>query len=176
MSWPTLPARFTAEGGYRFALIDAPALIADIEATVPAAAREETFYYFTRSPFPLSEFVAADPQRQTFGLWRGGEAVACSSIYDADAAAQRVTMGFTWVAPQWRGRGVNTVLKQGLFRELAAAGVREVWLRADVDNARSCAAMEKMGAQRMFVDEAPRVYPDRVSQSVFYRKTLCKFS
>ncbi|WP_448852678.1 GNAT family N-acetyltransferase [Corynebacterium sp. 335C] len=179
-----------------------------VEAAVPPGERAATFRFFTRRPFPLREFVAADPGRRTWALVRtrgsasagdarddasraasgpaipgaGADArddgardvepIACTSVYDASEGEGRVTLGFTWVVPEWRGRGANQALKAAMFRALADAGVREAWFRADVENTPSLKAMERAGAARMHVEDAPRVYDDRVSQSVFYRRVL----
>lgn len=59
----------------------APAeLIAEVEAMVPAEAQAEVFHYFTEWPLPLAEFLAADPARQTFVVYRDEQPVACTSV------------------------------------------------------------------------------------------------
>lgn len=143
-----------------------------VEASVPSEQQAETFHFFTRLPIPLAAFLAADPGRRTYALWRDGTPLACTSVYDGDPRERRVSLGFTWVAPDERGAGANRALKTAMFDALQEAGVSEVWFRADVANLRSCRSLEKAGAEWMFVDPEPRVYPDRVSRSVHYRRRL----
>ncbi|RAV31724.1 GNAT family N-acetyltransferase [Corynebacterium heidelbergense] len=172
--WPDLPDRFPA-GDYELQLIDGsdPQFVAAVEATVAPEERAETFHYFTRLPLPLGPFIAADATRRVYALvGEDGSPVGCTSLYDCEEARRRVTLGFTWISPNRRGSGANAALKRGMFDALSAAGVREVWFRADVLNAASRRSLEKAGAQFSHIEAAPRVYPDRVSASVYYLKRL----
>lgn len=196
MFWPDLPETVPAEpadpddavtgDGWELRQVtpqDAPA----VEASVPAEDREDTFAFFTTLPFPVEEFIA-DPTRRMYALWSGDRVMASTTVYNGDPENGTVMLGYTWVSPVHRGGGsghpghrgrsgrsgvVNTALKQAMYAACRDAGVREVWFRADVENLRSCRSMEKNGAHRMHLEDAPRVYPDgHVSQSVFYRKVL----
>ncbi|MEY8565754.1 GNAT family protein [Corynebacteriaceae bacterium 7-707] len=169
---PGLPDRFPADGGREMRRVTAQD--ADlVEGALPPEDRGDTFRYFTASPFPLSGFIT-DDSRRTYALWADGAPVACTTVYNADRAAGTVMLGHTWVTPSARGHGgaANTAMKEAMYTVLRQAGVDEVWFRADVENLRSCRSMEKNGAERMHVADAPRVYPDRVSRSVFYRRRL----
>ncbi|MDN5683559.1 GNAT family N-acetyltransferase [Corynebacterium glyciniphilum] len=172
MFWPELPERFPTGTGREMRRVAAQDA-ARVEAALPEPDRDETFRFFTCSPFPLAEFVA-DDTRRTYALWDGERPLACTTVYNGDRSAGTVMLGYTWVMPSARGNGgaVNTEMKEAMYTALRSAGVGEVWFRADVENHRSCRSMEKNGAQRMHIEAAPRVYPDRVSQSVFYRKRL----
>ncbi|WP_420098490.1 GNAT family N-acetyltransferase [Corynebacterium sp.] len=184
MFWPELPDRFPAGTGREMRRVTAQDA-AQVEAALPEPDREETFHFFTFSPFPLAEFVA-DDSRRTYVLWDSAEdsaedgagdgdlPLACTTVYNGDRSAGTVMLGYTWVMPSARGRGgvANREMKDAMYTALRSAGVGEVWFRADVENHRSCRSMEKNGAERMHVEEAPRVYPDRESQSVFYRRIL----
>ncbi|RAV34215.1 GNAT family N-acetyltransferase [Corynebacterium heidelbergense] len=173
-AWPVLPDRFPA-GDYELQFIDGsdPQFVAAVEATVAPEERAETFHYFTRLPLPLGPFIAADATRRVYALvGKNSSPVGCTSLYDCSEARRRVTLGFTWISPNRRGSGANAALKRGMFDELSDAGVREVWFRADVLNAASRRSLEKAGAQFSHIEAAPRVYPDRVSASVYYFKRL----
>lgn len=172
MFWPELPERLPTGTGREMRRVTAQDA-ARVEAAFPEPDRDETFHFFTFSPFPLAEFVA-DDTRRTYALWDGDRPLACTTVYNGDRSAGTVMLGYTWVMPPARGNGgaANTEMKETMYTTLRSAGVGEVWFRADVENHRSCRSMEKNGAQRMHVEDAPRVYPDRVSQSVFYRKRL----
>ena len=174
--WPSIPERFAAGDGREMRLVTAQDAAA-IEAALPEGQRAETFHFFTVRPFPLAEFIA-DPAKRTYALWSGEQPadrpLACTTVYNTDEDAGSVMLGYTWVMPDARGRGgaANRDLKSAMYRVLGEAGVREVWFRADVENLRSCRSMEKNGAERMHEEDAPRVYPDRTSRSVFYRRRL----
>lgn len=172
MFWPELPEHFPTGAGREMRRVTAQDA-ARVETALPEPDRDETFHFFTFSPFPLAEFVA-DDTRRTYALWDGDRPLACTTVYNGDRSAGTVMLGYTWVMPSARGNGgaANTEMKEAMYTALRSAGVGEVWFRADVENNRSCRSMEKNGAQRMHVEDAPRVYPDRVSQSVFYRKRL----
>lgn len=180
MFWPELPDRFPAGSGREMRRVTAQDA-ARVEAALPEPDREETFHFFTFSPFPLAEFVA-DDSRRTYVLWDGAgdgaadgdRPLACTTVYNGDRSAGTAMLGYTWVMPSARGRGgvANTEMKEAMYTALQAAGVREVWFRADMENLRSCRSMEKNGAERMHIEDAPRVYPGRVSRSVFYRRRL----
>ncbi|MEJ6549979.1 GNAT family N-acetyltransferase [Corynebacterium sp. USCH3] len=172
MFWPELPDRFPAGTGREMRRVTAQDA-AQVEAALPEPDREETFRFFTFSPFPLAEFVA-DDSRRTYVLWDSDRPLACTTVYNGDRSAGTVMLGYTWVMPSARGRGgvANTEMKDAMYTALRSAGVGEVWFRADVENLRSCRSMEKNGAERMHVEETPRVYSDRESRSVFYRRIL----
>lgn len=184
MFWPDLPATIPVDlPGYsaELRLVGAHDAIA-VENSVSEQDQAETFAFFTFLPFPIEEFIA-EPDRRMYALWVEDRVIASTTVYNADADARTAMLGCTWVVPEFRGQSsrgssVNTALKQAMYSALRAAGVGEVWFRADVENLRSCRSMEKNGAQRMHLDEEPRVYPElpnragRVSSSVFYRKFL----
>lgn len=171
----SLPEVIDGPGDLQLRRLDA-ALAAEVEGYVVAstteAEREELFRYYTRSVFPLDEFVTA-PGRITYGLFAGERFVGQTSIYDANVSANHVTLGFTYVLPGARGRGYNPALKMMLFGELARRGVRGVWFRLDADNEASRRGVERAGAVFSHVDDAPREYPDgRVGESLYFFRTL----
>ncbi|RIX33892.1 GNAT family N-acetyltransferase [Corynebacterium falsenii] len=171
----SLPEVIDGLGDLQLRRLD-PALAAEVEGYVVAstteAEREELFRYYTRSVFPLDEFVEA-PGRITYGLFAGERFVGQTSIYDANVSANHVTLGFTYVLPGARGRGYNPALKMMLFSELARRGVRGVWFRLDAENEASRRGVERAGAVFSHVDEAPREYPDgRVGESLYFFRTL----
>lgn len=180
MFWPELPVVFPAGEAREMRLVTAQDA-AGVDASLPVAEREETFRFFTFSPFPFVDFVAdsAAVSRRSYALYdrSGSTALACTTLYNCDRDTGTVMLGYTWVIPAARGNGgaANREMKSAMYRVLREAGVREVWFRADVKNLRSCRSMEKNGAQRMHIEDAPRVYegrPEMESQSVFYRKIL----
>lgn len=78
-----------------------------------------------------------------------GEFAGTSSYYDIDPAVRTVAIGHTWLGPRWWRAGHNTESKLLMlthaFDTLGAA--RVVW-HTDLNNVRSQAAIERLGATR----------------------------
>lgn len=76
------------------------------------------------------------------------EVAGCSRLADIDLHHRTAEIGWTWVAPRYRGRGLNPRVKllqlQHAFQTL---GLRRVALKTHHANLRSQAAMLKLGAQ-----------------------------
>lgn len=76
------------------------------------------------------------------------EIAGSSRLADLDLHHRRGEIGWTWVAPKYRGRGLNPRVK---FLQLEHAfetlGLRRVALKTHHGNTRSQAAMLKLGAQ-----------------------------
>lgn len=108
MFWPELPDRFPAGTGREMRRVTARDA-ARVEAALPEPDREETFHFFTFSPFPLAEFVA-DDSRRTYVLWDGAgddaadgdRPLACTTVYNGDRSAGTAMLGYTWVMPSAR--------------------------------------------------------------------------
>ena len=91
-----------------------------------------------------------------------GEPIGMTSYYDIDPAVRTLAIGWTWIAKPYWASGVNTESKLLLltraFDDLGAA--RVVW-HVDINNARSQAAVSKLGAVREGVLRKHRIRPDR---------------
>lgn len=78
-----------------------------------------------------------------------GAFIGSTSFYEIAPASRAISIGHTWFGRQWWGSGHNAASKLLLlgyaFDTLGA--VRVVW-HTDIKNARSQAAIEKLGAQR----------------------------
>ncbi len=78
-----------------------------------------------------------------------GEAAGSTRFYDYNANHGFVSIGYTWYGKDFRGTGINKHCKYLMlayaFDEL---NLHRVELRADVNNARSLAAIAKIGAVR----------------------------
>src|SRR5690606_31162960 len=61
-------------------------------------------------------------------------------------------LGFMYVRPEWRGRGINGKIVQGLKDWAAARGVTELRLEVYCDNASAIAAYEKVGFQKHMIE------------------------
>lgn len=78
-----------------------------------------------------------------------GEFIGTTSLYEINPVARSLAIGHTWLGRRWWRRGYNADSKLLLltfaFERLGA--VRVVW-HTDIRNARSQAAIERLGAQR----------------------------
>lgn len=83
-------------------------------------------------------FIVFDKQAQTY--------VGCTRFYDIQLSAQSVQLGYTWYSQKVWGTGLNQhckfLLLQFAFEQMQWARVE---FRADNNNKRSIAAMQKIG-------------------------------
>ncbi|HZE42049.1 MAG TPA: GNAT family protein [Stackebrandtia sp.] len=82
-----------------------------------------------------------------------GQAVGATSFWDprfwlSDDKLSAIEIGFTWLSASARGTGINTEAKYLLMRHAFEEwNVARVDMKTDARNARSRAALEKVGAQ-----------------------------
>jgi RimJ/RimL family protein N-acetyltransferase len=88
------------------------------------------------------------PQHIAFAAFLGERLVGMTSYLSVDAANGAVEIGRTYFAPSVRGTGFNRRVKQLMLDRALASGFRRVEFRIDTRNARSMAAVEKLGAVR----------------------------
>jgi RimJ/RimL family protein N-acetyltransferase len=99
----------------------------------------------------------ANPNTRTFVLYDGDELAGMSSFLGIDEGRQVLEIGGTYYRPHLRGTGFNRRVKDMMLRRTFAAGIRRVEFRVDRRNARSQAAMKKLGAVREGVLRADRI-------------------
>jgi RimJ/RimL family protein N-acetyltransferase len=92
------------------------------------------------------------------------------SCYSAiDPANATVEIGGTYYAPDWRGGAVNPAAKRLLLGHAFESGARRVQFRVDAINARSRAAMLKLGAVQEGVLRQDRVtWTGRIRDTVIF--------
>ena len=89
-----------------------------------------------------------DPTRLPFAVVVDGRACGSTSIGDIDLDVEGVEIGWTWYAPRLWATEVNPESKLLLLEHcFDALGVQRVFLKTDGRNARSQAAIRKLGAQ-----------------------------
>jgi RimJ/RimL family protein N-acetyltransferase len=93
----------------------------------------------------------------TFVLFDGDEFAGMSSFITIDPVRGSLEIGATYYRPQLRGSGFNRRVKDMMLKRCFECGIRRVEFRVDVRNARSQAAMKKLGAVREGVLRADRV-------------------
>ena len=112
----------------------------------------------------LAAVVAAEahPTRYAFAvLGPDGAVRGSTSFYDVEPAQQRCEIGFTFYGRSWWGGATNPACKLALLRHAFEAwGLPRVALRADARNARSIAAMRRLGARPEGVLRGHRVAAD----------------
>ena len=97
------------------------------------------------------------PNNRTFVLFNGAELAGMSSFIAIDESRQTVEIGATYYRPHLRGSGFNRRVKDMMLARAFGCGIRRVEFRVDKRNARSQAAMKKLGAVREGVLRADRI-------------------
>ena len=93
----------------------------------------------------------------TFVLFDGDELAGMSSFLGIDDARQCLEIGGTYYRPHLRGSGINRRVKDMMMARAFECGIRRIEFRVDQRNARSQAAMKKLGAVREGVLRADRI-------------------
>lgn len=101
--------------------------------------------------------LLAKPNGQSFAILRGGTLIGMSSYIGIDSDRGALEIGSTFYVPALRGTGLNRRVKDLMLRRAFGCGFRRVEFRVDSRNARSQAAMAKLGAVREGVIRADRV-------------------
>ena len=96
-------------------------------------------------------------RNRTFVLFEGDALVGMSSFLGIDEGRQVVEIGSTYYRPAFRGTGFNARCKDMMLRRAFDCGVRRVEFRVDVRNARSQAAVAKIGGVKEGVLRADRI-------------------
>lgn len=79
---------------------------------------------------------------------RDQEVVGSTSLLNIDPASLGVEIGSTFLRPDARGGAVNPDMKLAMLREVFSAGAVRAEIRTDARNARSQAAIARLGAVR----------------------------
>ena len=104
----------------------------------------------------ITRYVANSANR-TFVLFDGDELAGMSSFLGIDPGRQTLEIGGTYYRPKVRGTGFNRRVKDMMLARAFECGIRRVEFRVDRRNARSQAAMKKLGAVREGVLRADRI-------------------
>jgi RimJ/RimL family protein N-acetyltransferase len=92
-----------------------------------------------------------------FAIIAGGCLVGMTSFLGYMPERQTVEIGTTYLVPAVRGTGLNARIKKLLLDRAFALGLRRIEFRVDNRNARSKAAVLKLGAQLDGVIRAERI-------------------
>lgn len=113
----------------------------------------------------------ADPptDRMNFAVVVEGRCVGVTSYLGVDQANSSLEIGGTYYAPQARGGAVNPSAKRLLLAHAFEAGARRVQFKVDAVNARSRAAVAKLGAVQEGVLRQDRVtWTGRIRDTVYF--------
>lgn len=89
--------------------------------------------------------LLANPGRIPFAIFAGDRLVGMSAYLGLDPGRQTVEIGNTYFIPEVRGTGLNGRVKRLMLGHAFAGGIRRVEFRVDDRNARSKAAVAKIG-------------------------------
>ncbi len=98
-----------------------------------------------------------NPDRLAFAVLLDGALVGMSAYLRIDVAADTLEIGNTYIAPAVRGTGLNRRMKKLMIDHAFDCGFRRIEFRVDARNARSQAAVLKLGAHREGLLRAERI-------------------
>jgi RimJ/RimL family protein N-acetyltransferase len=101
--------------------------------------------------------LIGNPQRIPFAIMLGDRLVGMSAYLGLDPARQTVEIGNTYYVPDVRGTGLNGRVKRIMLGHAFAHGIRRVEFRVDDRNARSKAAVVKIGGTLEGILRADRI-------------------
>ena len=87
----------------------------------------------------------------------GDELVGMSCFLNISEERQTLEIGNTYYRPRFRGSGINRRIKDMMMARAFSCGYRRIEFRVDERNARSQAAMAKLGGVREGVMRADRI-------------------
>ena len=109
------------------------------------------------------------PEWMAFAVMAGGLCQGSSSYLAVDPLNATVEIGATYYGPALRGGAVNPAAKRLLMAHAFEAGARRVQYKVDAINARSRAAVTKLGAVQEGILRADRVtWTGRIRDTVVY--------
>jgi RimJ/RimL family protein N-acetyltransferase len=133
-------------------------------AALKAACAEDreiwTIYAISYDPehFDASfDALLARPNGQGFAIFSGGTLVGMSCYIGIEPKRGVLEIGNTYYVPHLRGSGLNRVVKDLMIGRAVDCRFRRIEFRVDSRNARSQAAMAKLGAVREGVIRAERI-------------------
>lgn len=102
-----------------------------------------------------------------FAIVLSGAVIGITAFLRPDVAGSEVEVGGTFLAPRQRGTGVNRRIKRLMIDRAFASGFAQVRFNIDERNARSQAAVARLGARRVAVLPA-----DKITWTGFVRTTV----
>ncbi|MDX2209549.1 MAG: GNAT family protein [Sphingopyxis sp.] len=128
-----------------------------------ACAADSEIWAIYSSNFGPDNFDAAfgaligHEHRMPYAIMLGGAVVGMTAWLRPDWSAQTVELGNSYLRPDARGTGLNGRIKRLMLDHAFAVGIRRIEFRIDERNARSQAAVRKLGAVKEGVLRAERI-------------------
>jgi len=128
-----------------------------------ACAEDLEIWPIYATSFDPDHFDASFDLIMSLGRWRrfaifsGERLVGISCYIGIDEQRGVLEIGNTYYVPHMRGTGLNRRVKDLMIGRAVACGFRRIEFRVDARNARSQAAMAKLGAVREGVLRADRI-------------------
>ncbi|MDX1294565.1 MAG: GNAT family protein [Hyphomonas sp.] len=143
--------------------------------------RLATWPYFNPPGDWISVWVASIRKRAEAGallpfavLMPDGGFAGMTAYLNPDAVSKNVEIGMTIYAPQFQGGAVNPACKHLLLEHAFGQGAIRVCFNVDERNARSRAAMAKLGAVQEGVLRDNRILPDGFVRSTVVFSVLAR--
>jgi RimJ/RimL family protein N-acetyltransferase len=106
---------------------------------------------------PVFDAIMANPNRRPFALIVNSMVIGMSGYLNLALDRQALEIGGTFISPATRGTGLNGRIKKLLLDRAFGCGIRRIEFRVDERNARSQAAVLKLGAVKEGVLRAERI-------------------
>ena len=103
------------------------------------------------------DLIRSRPNWRCFALFSGERLVGMSCFIGIEPKRGVLEIGNTYYIPAMRGTGFNRRIKDLMLKRAFGCGFRRVEFRVDARNARSQAALAKLGAVREGVLRADRI-------------------
>ncbi|HEX9947474.1 MAG TPA: GNAT family protein [Allosphingosinicella sp.] len=103
------------------------------------------------------DLIRSRPSWRCFSIFSGGEMAGMSCYLGIDPERGALEIGNTYYIPRLRGTGLNRRVKDLMLGRAFGCGFRRVEFRVDARNARSQAAMAKIGGVREGVLRQDRI-------------------
>ena len=101
--------------------------------------------------------LLGNPARLAFAIRHDGALVGMTAFLGVDAGKGLLEIGNSYIAPAVRGTGLNGRIKRLMIDHAIACGFRRIEFRIDARNARSMAAIEKIGGVKEGVLRQERI-------------------
>lgn len=101
--------------------------------------------------------LAGPPRRRVYAVLLGGQIAGMTAWIERGAPGWSIEIGNSYIAPDLRGTGLNGRVKRLMLDHAFSRGLRRVEFRVDERNARSGAAVVKLGGVKEGVLRAERI-------------------
>lgn len=117
--------------------------------------------YFLEKWFMPAIKQKASGARCPFMIYYQSNPIGSTSFYNIDNENNTVNIGYTWLHPDYWGKGINTTIKHLLLDyAFHQCQVREIYFVIDFLNLRSRAAVIKLGAKEKEIYRDHLMRPD----------------